>query len=538
MPVWGRELETVCWLGALAALYVLTPRGVQAPTRPQRLQLSADAEWIALLAILALAVGLRAYQLTDVPPAVLNDETMFVYEITWRPEYPDPYALSLIRHWPGTWFPYLFGIGWNGFPGLSSFLHWLPMLAGPSLWNLRMGSVVVGLASIGVLYVWARHWWGNAVAVLAALALTCNIEHVSWSRLAMNNIDTALLSSCALGALAWVLETHSERAWVALGLALGFGFHTYLGTKLNVIVVIAILALLWVTRLTTFTRRDVRGMGLGALALVLTVAPLIPDIAGNFRVWCSYHSGRIDLHTLPAALWRCDWGAAAAYLRWTWGESAGLYRATPVMITLCWIGLGVALWHWRDVRCFATAFWLISTMLVGSLGIGWRNARLVNAQPAMAVMPALLVAFVALRLPRRLRIVAGAVGAVLLFVVVREAWSALYTTRATESHNVTYELCHAILPAWNRNVPVYVAGTDEVQPEWALRKCIVPEDSSRRIVPVVSLDEITDPNALVIVYANRLDVLTGLLARDAQLVATPHYGEGRLVFYTLAHARY
>lgn len=414
-------------------------------------------------------------------------------------------------------------------------MHWLPVVAlGVSYWSLRFGCAVIGTVSIFVLYRWARRWWGNAVALCAALALSLNIEHVYWSRIALNNIDAALLGACALAALAWALDTRCWRAWVSLGYALGFGFYTFHGANLHPVLAAVVLLVLAVGRVERFSWPDLYGGLVVALAAGLAVAPLVPTIITHWNQWYGYQAGRFDLSGLFGPLWRGDIGAARMYVGWHFEETAQLFRPAPVMRDLVLCGSAITLWHWKDTRYLTAMLWMGGILLVGSATIGWRSARMIGAMPVVSLMAGLAVL---LRWqPSAFGRLAVGCGFVLPAVVLYEGWWVEFVWSA-QFRNAKFGLCRALqrvpLPA-----TIYVAGKGEPSPEEALLSCTTPDDPRRHFITIPpqtsTAPEIRgDPNVVAIVFPDRIDLLLATRQRYPDAVQEPHLVNGAAAFYVV-----
>jgi hypothetical protein len=507
---WNRPLyrlvSTALWVGGLTLLWLgaatAEPRPWTPPNRPAvGPPLSPEVERLALAGVLIVALALRFVLLAQVPSFIANDESMFSFEICWRPEYSDLYGLSLLKAWPVGWCPNLFAFGWNGFPALSFVVH----------------------------------WWGNAVAVLAAFALSLNIEHLYWSRIALNNIDAALLSAWALAALAWALDTRSWRAWVALGYALGFGFHAYHTAKLHLVLAALVVLVLAIGRLESWSRADGWGVLLATLTAALVIAPLVPDIVRRWTAWYGTQAGRLDISLLLGSLWRGDFAGAYNYISLHATDTVDLFRPAPVMLGLFVLGSGIACWRWKDPRYLTALLWMGSILIIGSATVGWRSARLVGALPVMSLMPALVVghtrAALLRRAPAGLRRVAMGCGVLLLLVVLYESWWVEFVWRA-QFRNSTFGICHAIqrlpLPA-----TIFVAGTgDPYSPAQALHTCTIPDDPRRQLVTISTQTRTApelggDPNVVAIVFPDRLDILAAIRRRYPDAIEEPYLVSGR-----------
>ena len=510
-----RGIETLLWLVVLALPVAL--RSDRAAARPQ--PLLRETEILGLGAVLAVAVVFRVVNLCTEPLFMLNDETMFVYEQSWRPEYRDLYGFSLIQHWPWGWWPDLFGFGSGSLPNLQHFLHWLPMLVHPGFYGLRFGSAIVGVLSVAMIYVWARRWWDNRVALLASLFLAINLENVYWSRMAMPNIDAALHATAMLWALAWALDTQSPRAWAVLGVIAGLTMYLYMGCKLSCVALAAVLAGMWLSRRVSISARCV---GVATVFCLAVAAPSFPPIYTHFHSWYVDHAGRLDVARLLAAVWHGDWAGAWRFLVAEWADSVQYFRDQPWLTRLWWGGILLALWRGRDRRYLAILIWAAVTFGIASVSIGWRNARIVNVQPALAV-------FAALTIDQLLRWRASrALALGLVALVLYEAWTGQFTLRAHRWRNATAELCTTL---WSLPAPatVYVIGTGP-NDDWLWRRCVMPPGSIQ-LIPVEGAEQIVlnDSHTAAIVYADRPDAAERLTA-DA--VLTPHYDGDRFSFYS------
>lgn len=185
---------------------------------------------LALIPALLLAFVLRVVNLQQIPLAMHNDEAAMAIEgmNVLAGSLSDPFAIGWYSH-PSLWF-YLVAFSLR--------------LFGETLVGARMLSVLVGTAAIGATYLLARLWFNRRVAVLAAFLLAGYHFHIHFSRIALNNVvDPTLgpLICCCL----WIAICTGRSLWFGLsGVLLGLSLYFYMGTRLFLLLVLA-LGVIW-----------------------------------------------------------------------------------------------------------------------------------------------------------------------------------------------------------------------------------------------------------------------------------------------------
>ncbi len=540
---------TVAWIGSLALAFVAARRqspGLHPAVRPLvGGSLSKQAETAAIVSVILLAAVFRFLFLADVPPFIYNDEAMFVSKDVWRAHVPDagpgPFTGS-----PTLWFPNLFGVGWNSFSSLASFLHWTPVVAlGPGNWSLRFGCGVIGTVTVLVLFVWVRRWWGAFTAILAAVALAVSSEHVYWSRIALNNIDAPLVAVWALASLAWALDTRHPVAWASLGCALGSGFHTYHSAKLHVPVMVLTLSALTLIGRERLSRKDLPGLKYALLTMTLVILPLAPDIVMNWNRWIYDHSGRIAVPPFQDAAQSGDLERLQHFFRHHYYETRALFAPTPLLTGLSIGGFAIAIWNWRDTRYLTLIVWATTMIVIGSFTPAWRSARMVGVTPVLAVLAALPLAHArawAERLGERTRwgrvlppaVLLCAIG--VLMCLAREGAEATFVGRI-QVRNATFGWCRLLerlpLPS-----TVYLTGILEgTTDEHARKTCMLADHVDRHIVLISADSEIPtsvsgDPVVVAVVGQGREAELERLEATNP-IAVVPFLDRGRPLFHVV-----
>ncbi len=141
---------------------------------------SHNAFWIAWIAVLVAAGCIRLYQLGSYPQKFTQDEMVLGYD-----------AFSLWhtgRDHHGALLPMNFQ-SFNDFvPPVSIYLT-VPFVGALGLgeFTTRLPFALLGTATVGLVGLLGRRWFGNLGGIVAALFLTIDPWHVSYSRLALPN---------------------------------------------------------------------------------------------------------------------------------------------------------------------------------------------------------------------------------------------------------------------------------------------------------------------------------------------------------------
>jgi hypothetical protein len=190
----------------------------------------------AAVLIVLVALGLRAYAISwglpyvDHPdePAVGNAALGMLRRGDWNPrffDYPSLYFYALRLAFTAHW-------GYGQATGLYTDLTQLPettnlYLTTPGffVWG-RALSAVVGAATVGLLYVIGRRWWGAGVGLTAAALLAALPYHMRHSQYITVDVASALMTLLALGAALRMLDDRRWRAYALAGLAAGLAAST------------------------------------------------------------------------------------------------------------------------------------------------------------------------------------------------------------------------------------------------------------------------------------------------------------------------
>ena len=138
----------------------------------------------------------------------------------------------------------LFNVAWWSFPSMYAFIQSLPLrLFGPSIFGLRLSSVVVGTATVAATYIYARDVFDRRVALLAAGFLAGFGFHIHFSRLGLNNVWDGLFAVVLAAALTRAWRSGAARSFLVPGMVLGLAQYFYLGSRI-LLVLLAVWILL------------------------------------------------------------------------------------------------------------------------------------------------------------------------------------------------------------------------------------------------------------------------------------------------------
>jgi len=223
------------WITILALLTYLFYKHAKSGEEDLALKITRiDVIWIAGLFLAGLAIG--SFALQDIPNIMVPDEGSF-----WE----NGRAIAA-----GDFKPAFFDFGVYTFPIVSSiFQGWVMRLVGINLWGWRFASVLAGTFTVIPLYLLAREWFDQRVAVIATLLMLSSPYYLSFARMGYNNSQS--LFPVALCLYFWSLGYKRNSLlfyWLA-GLAAGLGFYTYTAAWLGPVTIVIVMILL------TFIRR-------------------------------------------------------------------------------------------------------------------------------------------------------------------------------------------------------------------------------------------------------------------------------------------
>jgi 4-amino-4-deoxy-L-arabinose transferase-like glycosyltransferase len=225
-------------------------------------------EVACLLLITAVAVGFRLYQIGEVPPGPHYDEASATFD-----------ALDVLagRHTVFSLRPY-------GREMLFAYVA-APLVAllGPGRLAIRLPTAILGILTIPATYLLVRELFAakdkglsQRVGLLASAFLALSFWHLALNHLSFRANYVPFLEVLCFAFLWRAIRTDRLGSYVASGIFLGLGLHTYIAARFVPIVIVVFFAALLLTRQgrTLVLGRWHRWMLLAAVSL-LVFAPLL-----------------------------------------------------------------------------------------------------------------------------------------------------------------------------------------------------------------------------------------------------------------------
>lgn len=214
---------------------------------------------ISLGLILLLGAFMRFYRLDSLPPGLHPDEAANGLDIFRMFDHHDFRPIYDTNGPREALFFYLQAI----FVGLM----------GNTILALRMAPALIGTLAIGATYLWAREWFGNRTALIAAFILAITPWGITISRDGFRASMMMLMVPLTLWLYTKALRT-KRLVWLVLaGVSLGAGFYTYLAFRLLPAALVAIIIF------SLFARREMlrqwlKPLGISLIAMVIVLVPL------------------------------------------------------------------------------------------------------------------------------------------------------------------------------------------------------------------------------------------------------------------------
>lgn len=197
----------------------------------------------------------------------------------------------------------IFGVGWFAVPNLFFSLQALSMRAfGDDVYGLRMLSVLIGTASVGMCYLLVRRLLGVGPALAAATLLASYHFNIHFSRLGSAQIGDAFFVLAPFYFLLRGFDTGRRGWFIACGVVLGLTQYFYFGARLVPLVLLAYIGYLWVC-----DRASVRFQMAGLVHMTL-IAILV---ALPYLAYCSGHPGTYLARVNQVGIFQSGWYSSA-----------------------------------------------------------------------------------------------------------------------------------------------------------------------------------------------------------------------------------
>lgn len=324
------------------------------------------AEWLGLAGLVMLAAVVRAWHLGAVG---LNhfDEAAYAFSGLGISDPSQPLRLfpSQVRFAPPVYF-LLVGLG--------------NLIARqPSEFSAIVINVVLGTASVPVVWLAGRRWFGPGAGMVAASFLALNEFHIGLSRAALTDVTFAMVFMLALLALTEALATDSPRRAIVAGLLVGLAWNTKYHGWFVVVAAALGMGLRWLRGPRTLTSAH-RPLILLTTTSVVAIACYIPwalfvqSGPGGYAALSAYQSTLLSLHWVSNAVMQA---------RMQWYMEGLLSRLAPCLAV---VAVAVVTGTW--------ASWNGST---------WRRMAAVAVGGAIAGSAATALALTLVSLPQLIR---------------------------------------------------------------------------------------------------------------------------------------
>jgi hypothetical protein len=340
-------------------------------------------EILALAAILIVATWFRFYQLNEVPPGLTHDEANNAHDAAG--------VLAGVR-------PIYFPTGYGHEPLYTYLVALISTPSGVTEVTLRLATALCGMGVVLGSYLLVRRAFDPWVALATAAGLAVSFWPVFSHRQGVRSVTLPLLFVPAVFFLWRGLSKEGQlKDWALAGLFAGGTFYTYMASRALLLAFFAFALYLAIFCRATWRRAR------GGLSLMLLVAAAV---AAPLAIYLMTHPGQeVRVGQLAEPLTQAlqgNWrpmsknlvGALKAFsfagdTHWRY-NLPGRPILDPLTSIFFYLGLGLALWRWRQPAYAFSLLWL-STGLFPALVTGARNSvlRMMGAQPAVYITLAL-----------------------------------------------------------------------------------------------------------------------------------------------------
>lgn len=347
-------------------------------------------EIVLVAGILLVAIILRVVALRSFPPGLRYDELVNATGVD-----------QVLREGPTIYFT----SGWGHEPLFQHVAAIVWLLVGRSAVTFRLTAALFGILGVIAGWVLARRLFGSWVALLTMAALATTFVPLLFARLALRVIALPLFTALTVYSTWRAIDPESDKTgrgrpalWFAVGgVTLGLALLTYPAARVLPFVLLAFLIYLAI-----FHRRRLQNRWWGLL-LYFGVAALLsgpmflylranPDAEQRYQQLSGLIGAFDEGELLPLVV-----GARKTLTMFILkGDSEWYYNIAdrpffplPVAI-LFFLGLALAIWHWRR-----PAYALVLLLLMGGLVPGMVSStnpgfsRTINILPVVYVFPAL-----------------------------------------------------------------------------------------------------------------------------------------------------
>jgi len=216
--------DVVLWCTSISLLVIATIQWDRSNTVSLEIHLS-NKDMLLILSLMILGLLINAYQLQQIPNALMGDEGTF---------FETANAIATGRYTPS---PFDFGV--FTFPVLSSIWQAAILrILGNGLWGWRFSAVIPTVLSVVPLYLLTRDLFGRSVGFISSLILVTLPYSLAFSRLGYNNSQSILTTTLCVWFLYLGVKNGSVFYLFFAGVASGLGFLTYTAGRIGIVIVL------------------------------------------------------------------------------------------------------------------------------------------------------------------------------------------------------------------------------------------------------------------------------------------------------------
>lgn len=352
-----------------------------------RIELRSLAPWLALGAILLMAMAVRLYNLEDMPPGIWYDEADNLLHAQRYARHPGQIPV----YEPSTNLPTLFLLP----------IAALVKLTGTAVTTPRLVAVAFGAAGIVVAFLLVRHMFGVLAGLMAAFFAAFMRWDIIWSRIGMHGITGVLFAALTGWLTLRALRSRRYSDYAFAGASLGLGMWFYSPFRMFPLVVGFMLIHHLAVRRPPF-RRFALSVFLMVITALFVAAPVAQFAIDNSEEFFARAQSTSVFTITPRDQWidQIDESLGEHLMMFNRKGDPNPRHNLPdepmldfFMAALFALGFFFALTQWRNTALFTLPFWVLFMVLPGVLTVPWespqslRSILVIPAVVALAAYP-------------------------------------------------------------------------------------------------------------------------------------------------------
>lgn len=315
--------------------------------------------WLALFLITLLAIFFRVYRLATVPAEMTSDHAEKLLDV-----------YDVLQGWRPIFFSRNTGREMVQFYLTAALIRLTPLSI--SHLALKVGTAIVGIVTVPFTYFLGKELYGRSAGLLAAFFLAISHWHVAITRVGLRFPFTAAFAVPALFFLIRALRRNRRNDWLAAGLFLGAGLHTYTAMRIVPLLFLVFVGIRLVAALRTRREEGASGLTrlfwlnslLGGLLALLLFLPLLRFLVDEPQLFWYRSASRaqaaLSANEMARVLWQ---NVQDALLMFNYRGDVVPPNTIPgapalgtISAALLLLGMGILLWRLLRDREDAAAY--------------------------------------------------------------------------------------------------------------------------------------------------------------------------------------